>query len=166
MDVFGNDVRIEMTSAAIQAAADGDPHAMSYLPDMNNDGKRNFDDFFMAADLAGEIKIGQTIPTRSTSIEIQQPPTLVSPGAYNLRVDKKTLNFEAIIGGAENPRFTAQIATASGEEGVPDPEIGVKTEKINTDLNDTLAKVINQQATIERLSTTLSNFLSKNQFIN
>ena len=44
---------------------------------------------------------------------------------------KKTLNFEAIIGGAENPRFTAQIATASGEEGVPDPEIGVKTEKIN-----------------------------------
>ena len=166
MDVFGNDVRIEMTSAAIQAAQDGDPHAMSYLPDMNNDGQRNFDDFFMAADLAGDIKIGQTIPTRATSVEIQQPPTLVSPGAYNLRVDKKTLNFEAIIGGAENPRFTAQIATASGEEGVPDPEIGVKTEKINTDLNDTLAKVINQQATIERLSTTLSNFLSKNQFIN
>ena len=164
MDVYGNDIRIEMTSAAIQAAKDGDPHAMSYLPDMNNDGQRNFDDFFMAADLAGEIKIGQTIPTRATSVEIQQPPTLVAPGQMNLFSHKKTLNFEAIIGGAENPRFTAQIATASGEEGVPDPEIGVKTEKINTDLNDTITKVAQQEATISRLMTKISNFLSKNLF--
>ena len=158
--VIGDNPQVAQMNKAIET---GD---MSFMPDLNNDGLRDFQDFFLVADIATEAAVGMTTPIPASTITVEQPPTMVSPGHIELRTEKKTLNFEAIIGGAENPRFTAQIATASGEEGVPDPEIGVQTEKINTDLVDTVAKVAKQQATISRLSTKITDFLSKNQFVN
>ena len=135
-------------------------------PDINKDGVSNFEDFFLYSDVASEVLVGMTTAIPATTITVEQPPTIVAPGEFIKNTTKKTLNFEAIIGGAENPRFTAQIATASGQEGVPDPEIGVQTEKINTDLNSTVRKIATQQATISRLSTKITDFLSKNQFVN
>ena len=76
------------------------------------------------------------------------------------------MDFQAIIGGEEDPRFTAQIATASGIDGVPDPAIGVQTQKVLTNLNKTVSQVAHQQAAILQLSNKITNFLSKNQFIN
>ena len=89
---------------------------MSLMPDLNNDGSHNMDDFFLAADIASEGLVGMTTPIPASTITVEQPPTLVSLGSTEVRTEKKTLNFEAIIGGAENPRFTAQIATASAKK--------------------------------------------------
>ena len=44
-------------------------------------------------------------------ISIPQPPKVVSTGRQRIRTRKQEINFEAIIGGEEDPRFTAPIQT-------------------------------------------------------
>ena len=70
------------------------------------------------------------------------PPKLVKKSQLKTRKKDHKINFEAIIGGKENPRFTAPIETESSSSlvnplpgracrNVDKTEIGMKTEKIN-----------------------------------
>ena len=93
---------------------------------------------------------------------------------------KKTtqkINFEAIIGGAENPRFTApiQIDTEPGESmplpGAPlkdieKTELGQKTAEVDNRSEELIDLFNLQRSHIADIIDRTSDFLSKNQFIN
>jgi len=99
------------------------------------------------------------------SISVPQPPKLVSAGKIITTKRKQKLNFEAIIGGAENPRFTAPIETDSGDIENPSP-LGQKTEVVNTGLLEVIESFSNQKIKLTELNQKISKFLSNNQFIN
>ena len=115
--------------------------------------------------------------TPSTTQNIALPPKMVKRGQTRFKVKKHKINFEAIIGGEENPRFTAPIETDKSSPatarmpGLPSinaekTEIGIKTEKIDTDLQKILDSFSEQKESLNRISEKISDFLSKNQFIN
>jgi len=104
----------------------------------------------------------QTIPGTVTAIK--QPPRVV-PGKIKERSVKQKINFEAIIGGVENPRFTAPIQTDSGDPQHPSA-LGVKTTNIHESLEKVLTSFSAQQERLNNLSSKISAFLSNNQFIN
>ena len=128
------------------------------------DGDPDFQDFFKAADIVSAYPLINLPGTRDQTFSIPMPPKVIRQGQLVTEPKKQSINFEAIIGGEENPRFTARVATAStGGEGVP---LGEKTGKVHTDLQETVNKIAEQQVTIVRLSQKITDFLSKNQFIN
>ena len=97
-----------------------------------------------------------TIP--GNTISVPSPPRII-PGRIRARNVKQKINFEAIIGGEENPRFTAPIETDT-------TELGVKTEKINTDTESLIDKFNNQKEQLNNIFNKATDFLSRNQFIN
>ena len=80
-------------------------------------------------------------------------------------IGNRDINFEAIIGGADNPRFTAPIETDSGD--VENPSlVGQKTEIVSTGLQGAIDSFTNQKIQLAQITQKASKFLSNNQFIN
>ena len=107
---------------------------------------------------------------------VPQPPKLVRRSETKVRSKKQKINFEAIIGGEEDPRFTAPIETdrnspttmplpGSLPVNIEKTEMGKKTEKIDSDLENIKDSFQQQQEKLQKLSTEISKILSKNQFI-
>ena len=109
---------------------------------------------------------------------IPQPPKIVNKGRTRTRIRKQEINFEAIIGGTENPRFTAPVQTDKESSAPIDPlpgaptvnrektELGMKTATINTDLEKIIDKFTTQRERLNELTLKVNHFLSKNQFVN
>ena len=154
---------LQVLQAAQNAIAKQDMSLlMDVAPPLNGDP--NFQDFFKAADVAEKYPLINLPGTRDQTFSIPMPPRLVTPSTIETEPRKQSINFEAIIGGEDNPRFTARVATATAEgEGVA---LGVKTGKVHTNLQETVNKIAQQQVTIIRLSQKITDFLSKNQFVN
>ena len=116
------------------------------------------------------------VPGGKTSIP--QPPKVVSTGRLRTRNRKQQINFEAIIGGAENPRFTAPVQTdkettaqASPMPGSPPKnmektELGIKTGQVDNGLEEVISKFTSQRERLSKLTLKVNQFLSKNQFVN
>ena len=100
-----------------------------------------------------------------TSISVPQPPKLVRKAFKYTKNKKQKINFEAIIGGADNPRFTAPIETDSGDPQNPAP-LGQQTEMVNTGLQEAVESFTEQKIKLAQLTQRVSKFLSNNQFIN
>ena len=100
-----------------------------------------------------------------TSVSVPQPPRLVRRAHTRNITKKQKINFEAIIGGADNPRFTAPIETDSGD--VENPSlVGQKTEIVSTGLQGAIDSFTNQKIQLAQITQKASKFLSNNQFIN
>ena len=111
-------------------------------------------------------------------ISIPQPPKVVSTGQRKTRTRKQEINFETIIGGADNPRLTAPVQTdkSPGAVGSSLPgqtmenrektELGVKTGEVNNKLEGVISKVTQQRKRLGELTLKVNQFLSKNQFVN
>ena len=109
---------------------------------------------------------------------IPQPPKIVSKGREIFKTTEQEINFEAIIGGEENPRFTApvQIDKELTTQGSPLPgaaqmnmgktELGTKTGKVDIALEEVIDKFTQHQVRLNEITLKVNNFLSKNQFIN
>ena len=78
--------------------------------------------------------------------------------------EQQKINFDAIIGGAENPRFTAPIETDT--ESFGKTELGEKTSTVNSSLEEAALSFERQRENLDALSLRVANFLSKHQFIN
>jgi hypothetical protein len=89
----------------------------------------------------------------------------VSRARTRVRNRKQKINFEAIIGGQENPRFTAPVETDSGDIENPAP-LGLKTEQVNTDTEELIDLFNEQKEKLNTIFNRTTDFLSKNQFIN
>ena len=111
-----------------------------------------------------DIPVYNTITIPGSVTTIKQPPRII-PGRIVARSVKQKINFEAIIGGAENPRFTAPIQTDSGDPRQPSA-LGVKTTNIHESLEKVVTSFSAQQERLNDLSLKISAFLSNNQFIN
>ena len=108
---------------------------------------------------------------------VERPPKLVQHARTRVRRKTHKINFEAIIGGKENPRFTAPIQTdTASPDVVPLPGspvqniektgLGMKTAQINTDTEGLIKKFNNQKEQLSNIFNKTTDFLSKNQFIN
>ena len=115
------------------------------------------------------------VPGGKTSIP--QPPKIVSKGQNRTRTRKQEINFEAIIGGAENPRFTAPIQTdtkspdtmplpGAPPQNIEKTELGKKTGEVDIALEEVISKFTNQHQRLNELTLKVNQFLSKNQFVN
>ena len=104
-----------------------------------------------------------TIPGFTRSIE--RPPKLVQPARTQTRTSSQKINFEAIIGGEEDPRFTAPIETDNGNVEHP-ASLGLKTQQINTDTENLIDAFNNQKQQLNLIFNKATDFLSRNQFIN
>ena len=51
-------------------------------------------------------------------------------------------------------------------QNITKTELGVKTEKINTDTEDLIDKFNNQKVQLNKIFNNATDFLSRNQFIN
>ena len=97
--------------------------------------------------------------------EVERPPKLVQPARTRIRKRSQKINFEAIIGGEEDPRFTAPIETDSGDVENPAP-LGLKTQKVNNDTEELIDLFNDQKEKLNTIFNRATDFLSKNQFIN
>ena len=97
---------------------------------------------------------------------IPQPPKLVRKSQTKTKVREQKLNFESIIGGEANPRFTAPIAITTNNLEKPATPVGEKTEKVYKDLENIKNSFQQQQVKLGQLTTQISKILSKNQFVN
>ena len=122
------------------------------------------------------VAVWSTITIPGFTRSVQRPPRII-PGRYRMRNVKQKINFEAIIGGEENPRFTAPIQTDTGSpETMPLPgappqniektELGMKTGEVDIALEEVINKFTNQRERLDGLTLKVKHFLSKNQFIN
>jgi len=94
-----------------------------------------------------------------------RPPKLTQPARTRSRNVSQKINFEAIIGGSEDPRFTAPIETDSGDVEKPS-SMGLKTQTIGKN-NDSLIELFSEQKEVlNKLFIRATDFLSKNQFVN
>ena len=109
------------------------------------------------------IYINTTIPGFTRSIE--RPPKLVQPARTQTRTSSQKINFEAIIGGEEDPRFTAPIETDNGNVEHP-ASLGLKTQQINMDTENLIDAFNNQKQQLNLIFNKATDFLSRNQFIN
>ena len=126
-----------------------------------------------------------TIPGYTQEIPI--PPKLVSAGQTRTRNIEQKINFEAIIGGEENPRFTAPVqlvnqsesnTVISAADGNPmnpgtdakiepsSSELGKKTNKINDNTIELIDSFNRQKETLQDIFNRVDDYLSENQFIN
>ena len=114
--------------------------------------------------------------TEAKTIMVNQPPRVI-PGRTRYTKTTQKINFEAIIGGAENPRFTApiQLDTEPGEsmplpgsplKDIAKTELGQKTAEVDNRSEELIAFFNIQQSHLVGIIDKASNFLSKNQFIN
>ena len=111
----------------------------------------------------------------SRTVTVQEPPKIV-PGRMRSRNITQKINFEAIIGGEDNPRFTAPVETdrSSPSDSLPDSahqnlektELGLKTGVVDSNLEDVISKVDQQRERLSKLALKVNQFLSKNQFVN
>lgn len=126
----------------------------------------------------------QTVPVWSTvtipgfTKTIERPPKLVRRARTRMRNRKQKINFEAIIGGEEDPRFTASIQTDKEltTEGFPLPgepvqnrektELGIKTGRVEKEAENLIDLFNNQQDQLNVIFNKATDFLSRNQFIN
>ena len=120
----------------------------------------------------------QQISVPGGTASIPQPPKIVSKGQRRTRTRKQEINFEAIIGGSENPRFTAPVQTdkAPTEATSPLPgapiqntektELGMKTGQVDIELEGVINKFAHQRKRVNELTLKVNQFLSKNQFVN
>ena len=115
--------------------------------------------------------------TPSSVIRVKQPPRII-PGRMRARNVKQKINFEAVIGGEENPRFTAPIQTDQDPPKVSfdiitrtmtrttKTELGEKTAGVDVSLESAISNFAVQQERLTELTQKVTDFLSKNQFIN
>tara|TARA_R110000824_G_scaffold5816_1_gene26743 strand:+ start:213 stop:1838 length:1626 start_codon:yes stop_codon:yes gene_type:complete len=115
------------------------------------------------------------VPGGKTSIP--QPPKIVNRGRIRTKIRKQEINFDAIIGGEENPRFTAPVQTeAQSPQSMPLPgapsqniektDLGIKTGEVDIALEEVINKFTNQRERLNELTLKVNQFLSKNQFVN
>ena len=104
-----------------------------------------------------------TIPGFTKSVE--RSPKLVQAARTRSRNISQQINFEAIIGGEEDPRFTAPIETDSGNVEKPSP-MGLKTQSIDEAAEGLVELFSAQKEVLTRLFIRANDFLSKNQFVN
>ena len=117
--------------------------------------------------------------TPSRQIRVKMSPKII-PGRIRARNISQKINFEAIIGGEEDPRFTAPVepdkATVFNNPMVGSSpmsaaasektEVGLKAAEVDNK-TEALIELFNIQKTnIESITDKASDFLSKNQFIN
>ena len=119
-----------------------------------------------------------TVPGGTASIP--QPPKVASTGEQRTRTRTQEINFEAIIGGEEDPRFTAPVQTdiastqvvspMMGQTDVPEnrqkTELGHKTGRVDSNLENVISRVTQQRQRLSQLTLKVNQFLSKNQFVN
>ena len=96
---------------------------------------------------------------------VERPPKLVRQARTRVQHKSQKINFEAIIGGRENPRFTAPIETNSGDIENPAP-LGLQTNKVNKDTEDLIDLFNEQKVHLNAIFNRATDFLSRNQFIN
>ena len=98
-----------------------------------------------------------------------QPPKVIA-GKIKVRNVKQKINFEAIIGGAADPRFTAPIQTdidaGSGPTQSTKTEVGMKTAEVNNNSEQLIDSFNEQKEKLNNIIDKATNFLSRNQFIN
>ena len=104
-----------------------------------------------------------TVPGFTKTIE--RPPKLVRPARLRVSHKNQKINFEAIIGGAANPRFTAPIETDSNDVENPAP-LGLQTNKVNKDTEDLIELFTKQKDQLNVIFNKATDFLSRNQFVN
>jgi len=115
-------------------------------------------------DPSGRAVYGHTtVPGFTQSIE--RPPKLMHPARTKTRNISQQINFEAIIGGTENPRFTAPIETNSGDVENPS-SLGLATQSINESSEELIELFSEQKEVLDKLFIRATDFLSKNQFVN
>ena len=129
-----------------------------------------------------------------STISVPSPPT-ITPGRMRARRVTQKINFEAIIGGEENPRFTAPIQTDTdtavssplvvatadeqlwgGNQGQPllpapqqnieKTELGMKTSKVSNDTEELIESFNIQKENLNMIFTKVTDYLSENQFVN
>ena len=120
--------------------------------------------------------------------EVARPPKQVVPPRRRVRTREQTINFEAIIGGADNPRFTApvEISKAPTQPPIPagiDPQeramliaqgrgsvqftdLGIKTNNINNSAEDLIDAFNAQKEQLNMIFNRVTEYLSENQFVN
>ena len=130
-----------------------------------------------------DMNIEKTIEfedTYRTAPIIEQQPDgeiIVIEGQQRTRTRKQDINFDTVIGGSENPRFTAPIQTdtktpildplpGAPTQNVKKTELGLKTAEIDNKSTDLIASFNAQQVNLNNIADKASDFLSKNQFIN
>ena len=129
-------------------------------------------------DIPGPGGVLQSVSVPGGVASIPQPPKVVSHGQRRTRTRQQEINFEAIIGGAENPRFTAPVQTdkAPTEATSPLPgaplqntqktDLGMKTGQVDIELEEVINKFAHQRGRVSQLTSKVNQFLSKNQFVN
>jgi len=115
-----------------------------------------------------------TVP--ATRVSVPQAPRYIR-GRFRNRNIKQKIDFNAIIGGAANPRFTAPIQTdaqstqsnslpGSPPQNIEKTDLGKKTGEVDVALEEVINKFANQRGRLDELTSKVNNFLSKNQFVN
>ena len=108
---------------------------------------------------------------RASTVRIPRPPRMII-GRLKTRNVKQKINFEAIIGGEENQRFTAPIETdtESFSESIGQTfgktELGLKTAAVDNNSEELIDSFNIQQIELSNIIDKASDFLSRNQFIN
>jgi len=120
--------------------------------------------------------------------EVARPPKQIVPARRRVRTKEQTINFEAIIGGAENPRFTAPVEIskvaaqpnipagigpqeramliAQGRGSVQFTDLGIKTNNVNNDTEDLIDAFNAQKEQLNMIFSRVTEYLSENQFVN
>ena len=120
--------------------------------------------------------------------EVARPPRQVSPPRRRVRTREQTINFEAIIGGTENPRFTAPVEIskaptqpnipagigpqeramlgAQGQGSVQFTDLGIKTNNVNNNTEDLIDAFNEQKEQLNMIFNRVTEYLSENQFVN
>ena len=120
--------------------------------------------------------------------EVARPPKQVVPPRRRVRTREQTINFEAIIGGAENPRFTApiEISKVAAQPNIPAgigpqeramliaqgrgsaqfTDLGIKTNNVNNDTEDLIDAFNAQKEQLNMIFSRVTEYLSENQFVN
>ena len=132
--------------------------------------------------------IYQTVTIPGFTRQVPSPPRMVRAPRRRVRTFEQKINFEAIIGGEENPKFTAPVeisksptpanipANASPQEiemmrrqggaRTQFTDVGVKTNSVNND-TETLIDAFNEQKEqLNAIFTKVTDYLSENQFVN
>ena len=97
--------------------------------------------------------------------QVERPPKMTRQPRVRSRNVSQEINFEAIIGGAEDPRFTAPIETNSGDVENPSP-MGLKTQTVSESAEGLVELFSTQKELLDRLFNRANDYLSKNQYIN
>jgi hypothetical protein len=116
-----------------------------------------------------DVPVYTTVNIPGSVTTIKRPPRII-PGKIKVRNIKQKINFEAIIGGATNPRFTAAIQTdidiEESSTQSTKTEVGMKTAEVNNNSEQLINSFNEQKEKLNNIVDKATNFLSRNQFIN